>query len=224
MRTILHIDSSPQTTNSGSRRLSREFVDAYIQAFPDTRVSYCDLAAQPPPLVDEAWITANFTPPERRTPAMRAALAASDTLIDELLAADLVVIGAPMHNLGVCALLKCYIDQVARVGRTFEFTPSGPRGVIPNKRVVVITTRGSDYSGPMAALDFQEPYLKTLLNFLGLADVSFVSCNGMDAGNREAALEAARNSMAAIIAALPGGKASALQEFVTVASTGYVQV
>lgn len=218
MTTILHIDSSPRTTHSGSRLLSREFVDAYIQAFPGASVTYCDLAAQPPALVDEAWITANFTPPELRTPALQAALAASDVLIDALLAADLVVIGAPMHNFGVCTLLKCYIDQVARVGRTFEFTPSGPRGLIPNKRVVVVTTRGSDYSGPMAALDFQEPYLRTLLNFLGLADVTFISCNGMDAGKREPALEAARDSIAAIIAAMPGGAPAATQELVTVSS------
>jgi FMN-dependent NADH-azoreductase len=216
MSTILHIDSSPRTTNSGSRLLSREFVDAYVQAFPGSQVTYRDLAAQPPALVDEAWITANFMPPDLRTPAMRTTLAASDLLIDELLAADLVVIGAPMHNFGVSTLLKCYIDQVARVGRTFEFTPSGPRGIIPNKRVIVITTRGSDYSGPMAALDFQEPYLRALLTFLGLADVGFVSCNGMDTGNHEAALEAARHSMAAIIAALLGAAPAATQELVAV--------
>jgi FMN-dependent NADH-azoreductase len=216
MTSLLHIDSSPRTTHSGSRLLSREFVDAYVQAFPGTSVTYRDLAARSPSLVDEAWITANFTPPELRTPAMRAALAASDVLIDELLAADLVVIGAPMHNFGVCTLLKCYIDQVARVGRTFEFTPSGPRGLIPDKRVVVFTTRGSDYSGPMAVLDFQEPYLRTLLSFLGLADVTFVSCNGMDAGNREAALEAARHSIAAIIATGRARAMAATQELVTV--------
>jgi FMN-dependent NADH-azoreductase len=216
MSTILHIDSSPRTSQSGSRLLSREFVDAYGQSFPGTSVTYRDLAAQSPSLVDEAWITANFTPPELRTLAMHAALAASDVLIDELLAADLVVIGAPMHNFGVCTLLKCYIDQVARVGRTFEFTPSGPRGLILDKPVVVITTRGSDYSGPMAALDFQEPYLRTLLGFLGLADVTFVSCNGMDAGNRESALEAARHSIGAIIAAVRGRALAATQELVTV--------
>jgi FMN-dependent NADH-azoreductase len=216
MTTILHIDSSPRTTHSGSRLLSREFVDAYVQALPGTSVTYRDLATQSPALVDEAWITANFTPPELRTPAMHAALAASDVLIDELLAADLVVIGAPMHNFGVCTLLKSYIDQVARVGRTFEFTPSGPRGLIPDKRVVVITTRGSDYSGPMAVLDFQEPYLRTLLSFLGVADVTFVSCNGMDAGNRESALETARHSIAAIIAAAPRRVPAATQELVTV--------
>lgn len=204
MTTILHIDSSPRISYSGSRLLSREFVDAYVHAFRDSTVVYRDLAAQPPALVDEPWIAANFTPPELRTPEMRAALGASDVLIDELLAADVVVVGAPMHNFGVCTLLKSYIDQVARVGRTFQFTPHGPRGLIPNKRVVVITTRGSDYSGPMAALDYQEPYLRTLLTFLGITDVTFVSCNGMDSGNRDQALDAARQTIAAMVQAMEG--------------------
>jgi FMN-dependent NADH-azoreductase len=204
MTTILHIDSSPRISQSGSRLLSRELVDACAQAFPDSAVIYRDLAAQPPALVDEPWIAATFTPPELRTPAMHAVLGPSDLLIDELLDADLVVLGVPMHNFGVCTLLKSYIDQVVRVGRTFQFTPGGPRGRIPNKRVLVITTRGSDYSGPMAALDHQEPYLRTLLSFLGVTDVTFVSCNGMDAGNREQALDAARQSILAIVEDLRG--------------------
>jgi FMN-dependent NADH-azoreductase len=179
--------------------LSREFVDAYVGAFPDSLVRYRDLAAQPPALVDEQWISANFTPPDLRTAAMRAALSESDQLIDELLAADLVVIGAPMHNLGIGTLLKCYIDQVARAGRTFMFTPGGPRGLVTGKRLVAITTRGGDYSGPLAALDFQEPYLRTMFAFLGITDVRFMSCNGMDSGNRDGALAAARQTITALV-------------------------
>jgi FMN-dependent NADH-azoreductase len=165
-------------------------------------VAYRDLAATRPALVDEPWVAATFTPPDLRTPEMYAALAESDALIDELLDADVIVIGVPMHNFGVCTLLKCYIDQVVRVGRTFQFTPTGPRGLVAGKRVVVITTRGSDYSaGPMAALDFQEPYLRTLFGFLGVEDLTFISCNGMDSGNRERALAEAHQTIAAIIAA-----------------------
>jgi FMN-dependent NADH-azoreductase len=180
--------------------LSREFVDAYVGAFPDSVVRYRDLAALPPTLVDEPWIAANFTPADLRTAAMRATLGESEMLIDELLAADLLVIGVPMHNFGVSTLLKCYIDQVARVGRTFAFTPSGPIGLVTGKRLVVIATRGSDYSGQMAALDFQEPYLRTLFAFLGITDVSFISCNGMDAGDRDGAIAAARQAIAALVA------------------------
>ncbi|NTU78376.1 MAG: FMN-dependent NADH-azoreductase [Chloroflexales bacterium] len=200
MTIILHIDSSPRTAHSGSRMLSREFVDAYVGAFPDSVVHYRDLAAQPPTLVDEQWITANFTPSDLRTTAMQSVLGESDVLIDELLAANLVVIGVPMHNFGVGTLLKCYIDQVVRAGRTFKFTPDGPRGLVAGKRLVVITTRGSDYSGPLAALDFQEPYLRTMFTFLGITDVSFISCNGMDSGNRDGALEAARQTITALVA------------------------
>lgn len=200
MTTILHIDSSPRTVYSGSRMLSREFVETYVRVFPDSVVQYRDLAAQPPALVDEAWVAASFTPPDRRTEAMWATLSESEMLINELLAADLVVIGVPMHNFGISTLLKCYIDQVVRAGRTFQFTPNGPLGLVGGKRVVVISTRGSDYSGPMAAFDFQEPYLRTLLAFLGVSDVSFVSCNGMDAGNRDEVLSTARQTIASLIA------------------------
>lgn len=199
MPTILHIDSSPRTATSGSRLIARTFVEAYVQTFPDSTVRYRDLAAQPPALVDEPWIAAAYTPPQLRTPEMCAVLATSDGLIDELLAADLLVIGAPMHNLGVCTLLKSYIDQVVRAGRTFQFTAEGPRGLVAGKRAVVITTRGSSYSGPLAAFDFQEPYLRTLLGFLGIDDVTFISCNGMDSGNRERALAEARQMIAALV-------------------------
>jgi FMN-dependent NADH-azoreductase len=200
MTTILHIDSSPNISQSGSRLLTREFVAAYVHDFRESVVVYRDLATQRPALVDEQWVAANFTPPELRTPEMHAVLGPSDALIDELLAAELLVIGAPMHNFGISTLLKSYIDQVVRVGRTFQFTPEGPRGLIPNKRVVVFTTRGSDYSGPMAAFDFQEPYLRTLFSFLGMTDVTCVNCNGMDMGNREQALDVARQTIVTLVA------------------------
>jgi FMN-dependent NADH-azoreductase len=200
MTTLLHLDSSPRSACSGSRLLTREFIDAFIQVLPDTGVIYRNLAAQPPALIDEPWITAAFTPPSLRTPEMCDLLHESDVLIDELLAADLIIIGAPMHNFGVGTLLKCYIDQIVRAGRTYEFTPAGPRGLVAHKRVVVVMTRGSDYSGAaMAALDFQRPYLTALFSFLGIEDVTFISCEGMDAGKREQSMEAARRAIPLIV-------------------------
>jgi FMN-dependent NADH-azoreductase len=201
MKTILHIDSSPRTVLSGSRLLTRELVNTLVQASPDSTVVYRNLAAQPPAHVDEAWIAAAFTPPELRTAEMETVLDASDTLIDELLAAELIVIGVPMHNFGICSLLKCYFDQIVRAGRTFQFTAHGPRGLVTGKRVVVVMTRGSYYSNsPMAALDFQQPYLKTLFGFLGVEDVTFINCDGMDLGNRDQALAEARQAIQMLVA------------------------
>jgi FMN-dependent NADH-azoreductase len=201
MTTVLHIDASPRTTLAGSRVLSRALVDAFVQALPESEVRYRDLAAQPPALIDEAWIAANCTPEVLRTAEMAAALHESDALIDELLAAELLVIGVPMHNFTVSTLLKCYIDQVVRAGRTFQFTAHGPQGLLGGKQAVVVTTRGSDFSAShMAGLDYQEPYLRSVLGFLGFDEVRFITCNGMDTGDRERAMQEARVVMEEAVA------------------------
>lgn len=203
MTTVLHIDASPRTTLAGSRVLSRECVDAIAQALPACALCYRDLAAQPPALLDEAWIVANCTPVALRTAEMAAALRESDALIDELLAADVVVFGVPMHNFTISTLLKCYIDQVVRAGRTFQFTAHGPQGLLGGKQAVVVTTRGSDFSaGHLAGLDFQEPYLRSVLGFLGFDEVRFITCNGMDMGNRERAMREARVAIGGVTAEL----------------------
>jgi len=200
MTTILHIDASPRTAVSGSRLLTREFVEAFAQASPDTSIVYRNLVAQPPALIDEPWIAAAFTPPEMLLPEMQSVLAMSDALIDELFAAEVIVIGVPMHNFGICTLLKCYIDQIVRAGCTFQFTAHGPRGLVTGKRVVVMMTRGSDYSSsPMADLDFQQPYLKTVFGFIGIEDITVIVCDGMDTGNRDQALHGARQAIHAIV-------------------------
>lgn len=201
MTNLLHIDASPRTALAGSRVLSRELAAALVQALPECELQYRDLAAAPPALIDEAWIAASYAPEAQRTPEMSATLQESDALIDELLAADVVLFGLPMHNFTISTLLKCYIDQVVRAGRTFQFTAHGPQGLLAGKQAVVMTTRGSDYStGYMASLDFQEPYMRTLLGFLGFDGVHFITCNGMDAGNRERAMQEARAAMQTVVA------------------------
>ncbi len=123
MTHLLHIDASPRGERSQSRRLTRELVDSWRAGHPGVTVTHRDVGHDPPPHVDEAWIAAAFAPPAERTRAMHAALRTSDELIDELLAADVWVIGVPMYNFGVPSGFKAYIDQIVRVGRTFAFEP-----------------------------------------------------------------------------------------------------
>lgn len=198
MTTLLHIDSSPRGERSHSRQLTAHFVDAWRQAHPGGSVVRRDLGLHPVPLISDAWIAAAFTPPDHHGPAQRAAIACSNELVDELLAADHVVIGAPMHNFAITAALKAWIDQVVRVGRTIEY-PSF-QGLVHGKRVTIIATRGGAGLGPgeaMAARDAQVPYLKLILNFMGLTQISVVYAGGLavdatpEASLRRAADEAA---------------------------------
>ena len=160
MSTLLHIDSSARREASVSRRLTQRFADEWRSRHPDGRVIVRDLAQAAPPHVSESLIGAYFTPEEQRDAAQRATLAESDALVDELLAADTIVIGAPMYNFALPSSLKAWIDHVVRVGRTFAYGANGPSGLVHGKRVVVILSRGGVYSdGPAQAMDFQTGYL-----------------------------------------------------------------
>lgn len=183
MKTLLAISSSPGLSQSHSRNLVQTFVDAFKKNVPKSAVMVRDLGEQPPPHLDEATIGAFYTPADLLNGEQKNTLALSDKLIEELEAADVIVIGAPMHNFSIPSGLKTYIDHVARVGRTFQYTENGPRGLLQGKKVFVLTTRGGDYSqAPLAAFDHQEPYLRTVLGFIGLDDIEFVSCQGMAMG------------------------------------------
>jgi FMN-dependent NADH-azoreductase len=200
MSTLLHIDSSARHTGSVSRRLTARFAEEWRRRHPDGRVIVRDLAADAPPHVDEPTIGAYFTPDDARSDAQRATLARSDALVDELLAADTVVIGAPMYNFALPSSLKAWIDHVVRVGRTFSYGANGPQGLVAGKRVVVIVSRGGVYSdGPAQAMDFQTGYLRGVLGFIGITDVEFVAAEGVafgeDSANR--AIEAAEIRLAA---------------------------
>ncbi|MDC8015861.1 FMN-dependent NADH-azoreductase [Tahibacter soli] len=187
MSTLLHIDSSARRTGSVSRRLTARFVEEWRRRHPDGRVIERDLALDAPPHVDEAIIGAYFTPDDARSDAQRATLAQSDALVDELLAADTIVIGAPMYNFALPSSLKAWIDHVVRVGRTFSYGAGGPQGLVRGKRVVVILSRGGVYSdGPAQAMDFQTGYLRGVLGFIGIADVEFVAAEGVAHGEENA--------------------------------------
>lgn len=179
MPTLLQLDSSPLET-SISRELAREFVKTWKAAHPDGQVIYRDLALSAPQPLDTAWIYSNFTAEASRTPEQKAALAVSDELINELEKADEYVIGVAMHNFSIPSVLKLWIDQIARSGRTFSYGEYGPKGLLEGKKATVLVASGGVYEQgtPTGAFDFIEPYLRAVLGFLGVADVTFVTAGG----------------------------------------------
>lgn len=187
METLLHIDTSPRVAGSVSRQLTASFVARWRGEHPGGRVIVRDLASTVLPHVSEALIGAYYTPPDRRSAEQEATIALSDQLVDEVLAADVIVIGAPMHNFGVTSSLKAWVDHVARAGRTFKYTEQGPVGLVNGKRAVVVITRGGIFSeGPYQAFDFQTPYIKGVLGFIGITDVELVLAEGLSLGEEGA--------------------------------------
>jgi FMN-dependent NADH-azoreductase len=204
MPTLLVIDSSPMTDSAVTRRLTRRFVELWRQRFPDGDVIYRDLGANPPPHPDALTLAAFNKPATARCPVEEEAVRYSDRLVDELLAADHVVVGSPMYNFTVTSGLKAWIDLVGRAGRTFDYRPSGPVGLLRDKQVFVMTARGGFYTGdaPAAALDFQESYLRAYFNFLGVDDVRFIHAEGqgIDGETARAGEEAAGRRLQALFA------------------------
>jgi len=189
---LLHIDASPRR-DSISRQLTASFVANWKKKNPDSEVTYRDLGTTPNPLVTEAWIQGQYTDPTKRSHAQQEAINVSDILIAELTSADVIVIGDPMHNFGISAPLKTWIDQVVRMGKTFSYGASGPQGLVTGKKVFVLTSRGGSYAAgtPFAQFDFQEPHLRTILGLIGLADVTFIHAENQNRPDLAAAGKAA---------------------------------
>ena len=180
MSTLLHIDSSPLGDASISRNLSSEFVQRWKQAHPQGEVITRDLTATQFPGIDAQWISAVYTPPDSRTPVQRELLALSDTLISELERADEWVLGVPMHNFSVATLLKMWLDQVVRAGKTFSYINGSPVGLLKNKKAHFIIASGGVYDpgSPAASFDFVQPYLEAIFGFIGVTDISFHRAGG----------------------------------------------
>jgi FMN-dependent NADH-azoreductase len=180
MPVLLHIDSSARTEQSISRKLSAEFVARWREVHTSTQLIYRDLGKSAIPIVTDEWITAVYTPVEQRTRHQNDVLAVSDKLLDELFAADVIVLGVPMYNFNIPANLKAYIDQIVRTGKTFTYASGRLEGLAKGKKLFVIQSRGSDFSAgtPMEALNHQTPYLKTIFNFIGISDITFIEANG----------------------------------------------
>ncbi len=184
MSNILVVNSSPNPDTSVSRALATQFVEGWLDDLPDTTITYRDVGLDVLPHVDQDMVAAYFTPPENRTQEQDQALELSDAMVAEVETADVIVIGSPMYNFGITSGLKAWFDHLARVGRTFDYTENGPVGALGGRRVFVVTARGGSYQvgSPAAAMDMQEPYLRTVLGFLGIEDVTFIHAEGMSGG------------------------------------------
>jgi FMN-dependent NADH-azoreductase len=177
---ILQINSSARRDASHSTRLANRIVQRLSDAEPYATVTVRDLNLVPHPVLDEAALGALFTPADQRTAEQAARVALDDTLIAEIQAADTVVLGVPMYNFGVPASLKNWIDAISRAGVTFRYTEKGPEGLLKGKKVYIALTRGGKYRNTPA--DTQVPYLKTVLNFLGMTDLRLVYAEGLAMG------------------------------------------
>lgn len=184
MPTLLEINTSPLST-SITRELAAEYVRTWKASHPGGEVISRDLAANPSKPLDGAWVGAAYTPEAARTPEQKARLAESDQLIAELEQAGEYVIGVSMHNFSIPAVLKLWIDQVARAGKTFSYGPYGAKGLLVGKKATILVASGGvyDVGTPAGALNFVEPYLRSVLGFLGIADVTFVTASGVSQVN-----------------------------------------
>ncbi|MCE0505970.1 NAD(P)H-dependent oxidoreductase [Roseivivax sp. GX 12232] len=191
-QTVLHIDTSARREGSVSRDLTARVVD---QLGAD-KVIERDLAT-PLPAVDAEWIGANFTPEADRSEDQRAALALSDSLIEELRAADTLVIGVPIYNFGTPVSFKTWIDLVARAGVTFRYTEEGPEGLLTGKRAIVVVASGGTRAG--SDIDFASTYVRHVLGFIGITDVELVSADLLMV-DPEAAMKSAEDQLAKLAA------------------------
>jgi len=185
MPTLLHIDSSPLYGRSVSRELTGAFVAQWKASHPDGRVVVRDLNATSISPISAEWVGAVYTPEAARTPQQKELLLLSDSLLAELEQADEYVFGVPMHNFGVPSVLKLWIDQISRVGRTFSYADGTPKGLLVGKKATFIIATGSIYDAQtqMASFNFVEPYLRSLFGFLGLTDATFLTAGGTMALN-----------------------------------------
>ncbi len=167
---VLRIDASARHDGS----VSRDLTDKVIAKLSPTDVTTRDLSA-PLPLIDFTWIGANFTPSDDRTEDQKSTLALSDTLIDEVIAADTLVIGLPIYNFGVPSAFKAWIDLVARAGVTFRYTENGPEGLLTGKRAILAVASGGTEVG--SDYDFATTYVRHILGFIGITDVTVVAAD-----------------------------------------------
>lgn len=198
MARILIIESSARKDDSISRELTRQFIAQWQGANPDDSIQLRDLAAEPIPHLTSELLNGWMKSAEERSPAEQQAVAVSDELIAELMAADILVLAVPMYNFSIPSTLKAWLDHVLRAGVTFRYGATGPEGLLNGKRAIVLTARGGVYAG--TGMDHQEPYLRQVLGFIGIGDLLFVNAEGMNMGGDTAAqgLQKAREKLAAI--------------------------
>lgn len=180
MSNVLIIESSARQQDSFSRELTQQFISHWKTLHPVDRLTTRDLAVSPVPHLDADLLGGWMKPEAQRNAAEQASLQRSNELTDELLAADVLVLAAPMYNFAIPSTLKAWLDHVLRAGLTFKYTETGPQGLLTGKKAYVLTARGGIYAGSTA--DHQEPYLRQVLAFVGIHDVTFIHAEGMNLG------------------------------------------
>ncbi len=200
MNKLLRIDSSLFDAHGNSSQLAETIQQQLTEAFPALDVTHRSFAQQPIPHVDGAHIQALMTEPSERSAEQAAQVAFSDQLITEVKEADAIILTAPMYNFQVPSMLKAWVDHLARAGETFKYTETGPVGLIADKPVFVISTRGGLHQGQ--AYDTIETFMKAVLGFLGLTQVQFIYAEGLNMGDDAKAqgMSAAQQSIAALVA------------------------
>lgn len=182
MTKVLYVSSSPRA-GSYSSSVADRVIDELKNSHPGATVTTRDLTREPLPHIDADYLQAARTAEGPQTDTQRAVLARSDALVDELLAADIVVIAAPMYNFSIPSTLKAWIDYVCRAGRTFSYSEKGVEGLAKGKRAIIINAKGGIYSsGPAQALEHQGTYLRGVLGFIGITDVETIDIEGVGLG------------------------------------------
>jgi len=198
MSNVLIIESSARQQGSFSRQLTRQFISQWQAAHPADQVPVRDLALAPVPHLDASLLGGWMKPEGQRNADEQISLQRSNELTDELLAADVLVLAAPMYNFAIPSTLKAWLDHVMRAGVTFKYTETGPQGLLVGKKAYVLTARGGLYAGSTS--DHQEPYLRQVMAFIGIHDVTFIHAEGMNLGGdfQEKGLNQAKARLSAI--------------------------
>ncbi|WP_010629826.1 FMN-dependent NADH-azoreductase [Halomonas sp. KM-1] len=204
MTRLLHLDASPRPGRAGThdhgshtRRLTHHFITRWRALEPEAEVVYRDIGANPPPLTSVEWIEAAFTPAENRSESMQSVLAESDALVDEVIRADILVLGVPMYNFGPPAAFKAWIDNIVRLGRTVDYDPQyGDHPYLPlthyiplmadrPRHAVLLSSRGDhgfDPGGRLGELNHMEPGARTALQFIGIGGFHSIAIEHQEEG------------------------------------------
>ncbi|SFI60673.1 FMN-dependent NADH-azoreductase [Phyllobacterium sp. CL33Tsu] len=183
MSSILLVTSSPRGAASHSTRVATELAQKLQAKTPGSAIVKRDLASQPLPHIDADYSSGIYTPVESRSERQQSVVGVSDAIVDELFAADSIVIATGLINFNISSTLKAWVDHIARAGKTFSYGAEGPKGLVTGKKVYIVIASGGVYSsGPAAAFDHAVPYLKTALGFLGMTDVEVIRIEGVAMG------------------------------------------